>query len=366
MNLLAPVARSGLVGLLLFASLLGRARAADRQRWTMLVDIAGQRIEGMPLAWSSDRIFLLARDGRLWDFSPKKADNYRKTSSSFTSYSAAEMRGALERELAGKLVVSGTGHYLVAHPKEKSEWAQRFEELYRSCFHYFALHDMKVHEPEFPLIAVVWGKRDDFVHYAVQQGSPVGTNILGFYSPTTNRVTLYDQGAGTKNPEVWQQNESTIIHEATHQMAFNTGVHNRFAPTPKWLAEGLGTLFEARGVWDWRRYPRLSDRVNQPRLEGFRRWQQSGRSTGAFVNLLTSDRQFQANPSAAYCEAWAWVLFFTETYPRKFSQYVQRVAARPDFQDYPTAQRMSDFTNVFGQDLRLLEVHFLKFMASLQ
>src|SRR5262249_21378792 len=37
------------------------AGAAERQRYTMLVDINGREVEGMPLAWSSQRVYLLAR-----------------------------------------------------------------------------------------------------------------------------------------------------------------------------------------------------------------------------------------------------------------------------------------------------------------
>ncbi len=341
------------------------ATADDRPRWTMLVDIGGRQVEGMPLAWSNKQVYLLARDGRLWDFVPNQANRFRKTSSQFSSYSAAEIRAGLERELAGKLQVTGTGHYLVAHPPGKDAWAQRFEELYRSIVNYFSLRGMRVHEPEFPLVAVVWGKREDFMHYAAAEGSHVRSDILGFYSPASNRVTLYDQGAGVSNSRVWQQNEATIIHEATHQMAFNTGVHNRFAPTPRWLAEGLGTMFEAPGVWDWRNHPQLNDRVNRMRLAQFRQWLAHGRSAGALVNLLGSDRQFESNPSAAYAEAWAWVLFLTETYPQKFGQYVQKVATRSNFEAYPSARRISDFTSIFGDDLRMLEQHFLNFMATL-
>ena len=341
------------------------ARAGDRQRWTMLVDIGGREVEGMPLAWTNKQVYLLARDGRLWDFAPNKTNGYRKTSSYFASYSAAEVRAHLERELGGKLQVTGTGHYLVAHPPGKEAWAQRFEDLYRSIVNYFSRRGLRVHEPEFPLVAVVWGQRDDFQRYAAREGSPVASGVLGFYSPTTNRVTLYDQGGGASNARLWQQNEATIIHEATHQMAFNTGVHNRFSPTPRWLAEGLGTMFEAPGVWDWRNHPNLGDRVNRMRLAEFRRWLAHGRSAGAFVNLLGSDRPFDSNPSAAYAEAWAWVFFLTETYPDKFGQYVQNVAARPNFEAYPLARRMSDFTSVFGDDFRMLERHFLSFIASL-
>jgi hypothetical protein len=224
---------------------------------------------------------------------------------------------------------------------------------------------MRVREPDFPLVAIVWDRREDFMRYAATQGTQVRSDVLGFYSPKTNRVTLYDQSGGHSSNRTWQANDATIIHEATHQVAFNTGVHNRFAPTPTWLAEGLGTMFEAPGVWDWLNHPNRRERVNRPRLAQFRSWLARGRKTGDFVGLLGSDRQFQANPAAAYAESWAWVFFLTETYPQKFAEYVRRVAERNDFEDYPLARRISDFTTVFGGDLRMLEKHFLNFIAGL-
>jgi hypothetical protein len=357
--------RALIVPVLLLATV--DAFAFERQRYTMLVDIGGQEIEGMPLAWSNQRVFLLSRDGRLWEFPPNRASKFRKTSSSFSSYSPAEIRSGLERELGGRLEITGTRHYLVAHPRGKGKfWANRFEDLYRSCVHYFTVREMRLSEPEFPLIAIVWPRRDDFVRYAAQDGSSVGGNILGFYSPVSNRVMLYDQAtSGTSGSWAWRQNEATIIHEATHQMAFNTGVHNRFTTTPLWLAEGLGTMFEAPGVWNWRDNPRQADRINRDRLIQFRQWRKAGRKPGAFVGLLGSDRQFQSNPAAAYAEAWAWVFFLTETHSRKFAEYVERTARRPDFQEYPLARRMADFTAVFGEDFRMLESHFLRFIDGL-
>lgn len=352
-----------LTALIVWAACAGYA-AAERPRWTMLVDVGEHQLEGAPLAWSRSQVMLLGRDGRLWDFEPGESRNFRKVSSSFTSYSPAEMQAALLRELDGNLVVTGTGHYLVAHPRGKEAWAQRFEDLYRSCIHYFGLRNMRVQEPDFPLVAIVWGDHQDFLHYAASQGTEVRPGVLGYYSPTSNRVTLYDQGQSASERQ-WHLNEATIIHEATHQMAFNTGVHNRFAPTPMWLAEGLGTMFEAPGVWDCFNHPSRRERVNQLRLAEFRAWQKGGRAQGDFVKLVGSDRLFRANPSAAYAESWAWTFFLTETYPQKFAEYVRRVAARPDFEEYSLARRMSDFTSVFGTDLRMLEKHFLNFIRGL-
>ena len=148
-------------------------------------------------------------------------------------------------------------------------------------------------------------------------------------------------------------------------MAFNTGVHNRFTTTPLWVAEGLGTMFEAPGVWNWRDYPLQRDRINRERLFEFRQWRKIGRQPGAFVGLVSSDRQFQTNPAAAYAEAWAWVFYLTETRPRQFSDYVQTTANRPDFEDYPVARRIADFSAVFGSDFRMLETNFLRFIDGL-
>ena len=52
----------------------------------------------------------------------------------------------------------------------------------------------------------------------------------------------------------WTTNADTIIHEAAHQTAFNTGVHTRCGDSPRWLVEGLGTMFEARKVRAQRRH----------------------------------------------------------------------------------------------------------------
>ena len=340
--------------------------ADDRQRWTMLVEIGGREIEGMPLAWSNKQVYLLARDGRLWDFVPGNTNRFRKTSSHFSSYSAAEIRARLERELAGKLIVTGTGHYLVAHPPGKEAWAQRFEELYRSIVNYFSLRGLRVHEPEFPLVAVVWGSREDFQRHAASEGSPVRPACWDTTRRSSNRVTLYDQGAGVSGRNAWQQNEATIIHEATHQMAFNTGIHNRFVIHAALARRGLGHDVRSAGRLGLAQSLAV-ERAHQPHATGRVSPVAQERSQDRRLCRTCSDPTacFETNPSAAYAEAWAWALFLTETFPQKFGQYVQKVASRPNFEAYPSARRMSDFTSVFGDDLRRLEKHFLSFMDQL-
>ena len=95
-------------------------------------------------------------------------------------------------------------------------------------------------------------------------------NTLGHYDPASNRVFLFDVTSGTSGDD-WSENADTIIHEATHQTAYNVGVHKRFTAAPRWLVEGLATMFEARGVWN-AQYDRSQSRPRQPRpAHGFSR-----------------------------------------------------------------------------------------------
>ena len=324
----------------------------------------GQSLEGAPLLVSNTQAVLLARDGSLLRIDPRKVDHLRQTTVPFRPYSVSRMRSHLEREFGRAFEVSATGHYVVVHPRgHGDQWSGRFEELYRSFRHYFQVRGLNVEEPEFPLIAVVLRSHAEFRSYNASAGSEVPSGTLGYYSPTTNRVTMYDVTAG-KSATSWSDNAVTIIHEATHQTAFNTGIHNRLAPPPRWIAEGLGTLFEARGVWDSRHTTRSSARLNRPRLAGFRRYLAQRTGGESLAELISSDRAFQSRVDDAYSECWALSYYLLETQPRKYAQLLRRASDREDFTLYSSSDRLADFTDIFGQNLRLLDAKFLRFMET--
>lgn len=342
----------------------GNAVAIDASRGLLELRLGKTRIEGMPLAWSKQRVFLLARDGRMWDFPPGEAEDFQKLPGRFSSYSAGVMRNQLQSELGREFEVTGTGRYLVAYPAgQKNLWAERFEELYRSFVHYFGVRGFQVKDPTFPLVAVVFPNHQAFRGYAAREGRQVPANVLGYYSPISNRVALYDtRGSGSD----WHTNAETIIHEATHQTAFNTGIHSRFAEQPRWAVEGLAMLFEAQGVWNSRAQQNLEDRINRSQLASFRRFQSRGRKADSLAQLLSSDRRFEHDTQNAYAEAWALSFFLVETEPRKYSRYLQHLAALPDFATRTPAERMHDFTKVFGENLPLLEARFQEFVKELK
>ena len=356
-------------GLAILASSLWAASAGAESTddWMLRFTLRDRQVEGMPIAWDQRNVFLLGREGRLWQFAPSEASDYRKTSNRFSSYSTSELRSILLRELGKGFEVTGTGHYMVAHPSgQRDKWAGRFENLYRSFVHYFSVRGFDLSEPPCPLIGVVFRNREEFVKHSVNQGAPSARGVVGYYSPDSNRILLYDTGSDEQDSADWRMNAATAIHEATHQTAFNTGIHSRYTMPPLWIAEGLATMFEAPGVYDSRTYTRQSDRLNPGRLYRFRQLSAAGHSAQTISDLVASDRLFQTRPAEAYAEAWALTFFLVETDPDRYAKYLARTAAREPFKPYTASQRTADFVAVFGDDWRMIEARLLRFIDGLK
>lgn len=369
-NCASPVLR-GLLALMVVATLPTAAVcvAADiAPRFMIEATVHGRHVEGAPLSWSDQKVWLMARDGRLWDFAPEEATQYRRTASYFSPYSAREIAALLQLELGQKFEVTTTAHYLVCHPPGLAvNWGDRFEQMYRQFGHYFSVRGLNLRQPEMPMVAIVFNQRIDFVHYGMGDGFRPGPEVLGYYSPRTNRVAMYD-GAESHAPSSgdWRQNAAMLVHEAAHQAAFNTGVHSRLNSPPQWLAEGLATLFEARGVWNSDQYRQLSDRVNPGRLADFRRFAGSNRSSEWIQALATSDRAFTQDAAVAYAQSWALTFYLSEKEPAGYSKYLAITAARPAFRSYTATDRIADFTRAFGDNWKMLDARVRRFLAEIR
>jgi uncharacterized protein DUF1570 len=349
-------------------------RAAGPAPFMMSAVVDGKTVEGQPLAWNDHQMLLLGRDGILHEFHPDNAKQGRKTGSHFTSYTMGQMRSRLSREFGRAFEVSTTAHYVVVHPRgEWSAWADRLESLFRSFTRNMQIRGFSPVVPATPLVAAIFRSREDYYRHAAAQGSALPSGTLGHYDPKTNRIYLFDAsgaksarvaGMGASQSAHWPANSETIIHEATHQAAYNTGVHRRFAEQPRWLVEGLAMMYESRGVWDPRTIDLQTDRINEGRLRDF----QAGLDTRPKDTLnvmIASDIIFRTNPAAAYAQAWAFSFYLMETRPREYCRLLQRVALRKAFSKYSAQKRLADFCGIFGEDLKLLDAQFLRFIAQL-
>jgi hypothetical protein len=327
--------------------------------------VDGRMIEGKPLNWTDQQMLLLGRDGRLYDFNPKAAKEARKTSPRFFGYSQSEMKTVLQEEFDKRFDVSTTRHYIVVHPAgERDLWAQRFEDLYNRFCHYFRVRGFSLSEPAYPLVAIVFRNQAEYMQHLSASGTPARPGTLGHYDPETNRVFLFDatKDAGYE----WSENAATIIHEATHQTANNVGIHKRFIAVPRWLVEGLATMFEARGVWNAQYDRTQEDRLNRGRLLDFRDYVATRRKPDSLPLLVSTDQPFRTDATAAYAEAWALSFYLCETQPRLYAAYLAKTASRPLFSDYSAAERMADFQDIFGSEMKMLDVKFLRFMDELK
>lgn len=327
--------------------------------------VDGRMLEGKPLSWSAEHMLLLGRDGKLYEFNPKLAKDAQKTSPRFFGYSPAEVKGELQKEFGKQFDFSTTRHYIVVHPQgERDQWANRFEDLFKRFEHYFRVRGFKIEEPPYPLVAVVFRNEAEYFRHAEASGTPMRPGTLGHYDPKSNRVFLFDVTTGGEAD--WSENADTIIHEATHQTAFNTSIHRRFAAAPRWMVEGLATMFEARGVWSAQYDHTQGDRVNRGRLADFQDFVATQWKPGTLSALLSSDRMFETDPAGAYALAWALSFYLSETQPRLYSQYLAKTAERPAFGDYPAAERMADFQDIFGSEMKMFETKFLRYMADVK
>jgi hypothetical protein len=350
-----------LLGFLLVRS----AAAAPPVKAMVQVRLAGETIEGQPLAWSSNIIHLLARDGQLVSFRPGSTPDLRESSPRFYSYTPSEMRARLHTEFDNSFTIAVTQHYVVVYPKaSKAPWAARFEDLYKQFYHYFRVRGATLHEANCPLVAIVFPNKAAYQKYSHAHGMNISDNYWGHYARTTNRVYLFDVQADYPQLK-WDDAAALIVHEATHQTAFNTGIHSRFGDSPRWVTEGLAMMFEARGVWNSGRYQQQSDRINRERLTEFRETL-SKRPPHWFAQFILSDVPFSTQEKAAYAEAWAFSFYLCETNPRLYAKYLARTAAREDFADYSSTARLRDFTDIFGDNLKLIDAQFLRYIEKLK
>ena len=293
----------GAAGLLWIASSPTLAYCDDNHRFRN----GDEMLEGRPIHWDGNQQLLtvLGRDGRLWELGADALQSAEKTGTTFGSYTQGKIRSGLIGEFGPGFDVSGTGKYLVVHPSgERDQWAQWFEDLYRKMVRYFSVRGIQVHPPAFPLVAVVFRSQQQFLQHAERSGGPVSPDILGYYDIDTNRILLFDVTGGGELAEDWRVNAETIIHEATHQTAFNVGIHNRFCPPPRWVCEGLGTMFEARGVYDSVAFRELPDRVNRDQLRNYRRRVRDHLTGKVLQTLVASEVPFQRDPYTAYALGW--------------------------------------------------------------
>lgn len=341
------------------------------------------KVSGKLLLTAQDGgLMLLGRDGAIWAVQPDEILERTSDTTPFEPFSAEELSKRLLEELPEGFDVYRTNHYLIAFntSREYAQWCgSLFERLYSGFTNYWEKRGFPVVEPEFPLVAIVFRNREQYVRHARAEVGEAVDSVIGYYSMKSNHMTMFDlsgtssaatQGRGSISVQIQRilsqpgaaWNVATIVHEAAHQIAFNCGLHARFSDCPRWFSEGIAMFFETPDLSSPRGWAGIGT-VNRVRIERFRKLL-PGRPSNSLVSLLSEDKRFleAATSLDAYAEAWALTYFLAKQYPRQYLSYTKMLSAKkPMLWDDPQT-RLQEFREAFGEP-EAIDREFLRFMS---
>ncbi len=336
-------------------------------------------VEGTIVVEAADGgILFLGRDLQMWPILPEQIQKRDDSDVPFKPLTKDELVKDLKNDFGEGFNVVSTKHYLICTnaSKEYADWCGLlFERLMGAFLQHWKSGKLGIDRPDWPLVAVVFSNRNDYARYTAGDAGPeAAASARGYYSVRTNRMVMYDLSAeGNARPvrsveDVNRRmalalgNVSTIVHEATHQIAFNCGLQRRFADNPLWLTEGMATYFETPDIDNragWKSLGRVNVQRQQRFLASLER-----RAAGSLATLVSTDARF-TEPEAredAYAEAWALNYFLIKTRRKEYYAYLKKLSQRPPLKFGSPEDRLTEFRAAFGDDLEKLDGDFVRYM----
>lgn len=377
-NLAGPVL---LAGLSFFFAIPGVGTALDVV--VARVEQGEQQLEGKVLVEAVDGgLLFLGRDGVLWPIQPEELVSRTTDDRPFEPLTADETAKKLLEEMPPGFRIHQTAHYTICYNTTTpyAQWCgSLYERLYRGFFNYWKNRGWKLDQPEFRLVALVFDNRGSFANYGHAEVGESVNSMIGYYNLRTNRVTMYDltgaddlarSGPRIRNSAhinqilsqpAAERTVATIVHEATHQLAYNSGMQTRMAANPLWVSEGLALYFEAPDYKSDRGW-RTIGAVNRVHLMEFRR-NMARREPNSLATLIADDRRFQDADEilTAYSESWALNYFLLNRHKASYVRYLQQLSEKPPLVEDSAEERLAEFEEVFG-DLQTLEEEFLRYL----
>jgi hypothetical protein len=219
------------------------------------------------------------------------------------------------------------------------------------------------------------------LNYATQefQGAE---NTIGYYHQATNRLASFDltgiedmlpAGASVAREELINQilsrpqaerTVATIVHEACHQIAFNSGLQTRLGDNPLWFSEGLATFFESPDLNTQNGWGGIG-KVNWHNFQNLKRYLPV-RPKDSLEQLLLDDNRLRSGDTMTngYAEAWGLTYFLIKSKPKQFAAYIKILRERMPGNQSTPKERIEIFQRCFGDDLGKTDKEFLRFLQN--
>lgn len=345
------------------------------------------QVSGLVVAEGEDGGCLLQESsGRLRVIVAKESQSIEATQEPFVPMSLERMAEAMLHELPKGFHTTTTKHYVICYNTTDAyaKWnGSMYERLFKAFYTYWSQRGVPLHEPEFPLVAVVFETRNGYVRYAEKEEIANAESMIGYYNQLSNRIAGYDltgiegmipAGKSVNTADLVnhilaqpsaERSVATIVHEAVHQLAYNSGLQRRLGDNPVAISEGLAMFFESPDLRSPSGWGGIGN-INRYNLAVFKNAFPS-RETNSLVKLLQDDSLFHdsSTTTAAYGESWALTYFLMKAKTKEFALYLKELRDRPPLEPIDPKRRIADFQKHFGSDFEKLDRDFVKFMSRL-
>ena len=337
----------------------------DESTWKITVGepksivLTGRIVAEIP----NSALLLEERNGRLYQVPARQLQSREDTREPFVPFTSAELATDLLQQVPAGFEITETEHYVVCS-NSASEYVEflgkLLEVVFDQYFLFMADQKIEVTEPAFRLPIVIFASSSEFQTFSAKQHPEISfADTPGYYSVTDNQTLLLDltgdrsiRSASTIRRRLAEKplQVATVVHEAVHQLAFNSGLQVRMADNPLWISEGLAMYFEttsSRSSLLWNR-PGLVNPRHQP---AFMKLVEVNQVSGGMNTLIESDSAFlnAAEMPAAYAKAWALTHYLVREEKTGMQQFLRNVSQRKPMVGLTAEERTQEFLTAFGK-----------------
>lgn len=278
------------------------------------------------------------------------------------------------------------------------------ERVYESFLLTFYSHGVDLEIPKQRLQVVLFNNYADYKDFSTRLSSEL-VNASGFYLPVQNISFFFDhasseefqelnelasqlKGIGQSAVKVKSRNAKDIVrlantidllidirresndvtvvsHEATHQMASNTGLFPHHVRVPSWVHEGLAAYFESPNDGAWSGI----GAVNEQRIMYYRALEPD--RVHSSLDFIVGDQIFDYARSLGatlhgYGQAWALTHFLIEKHFDELMRFYKALGELPPDINFTPEVLNALFNRTFGGDRQGLEQEWRSYMRTLK
>ena len=329
---------------------------------------------------------ILDADGQLTVIAPNELKRAEELSTPLVPTSARDLAAKVLGIMPQGSRSIVTEHFVVCYNTSDAyaRWnSDLYERLCKGFYRFWKEKGVELTPPRFPLVAVLFETKDDYIRFASKEFAGA-ENTIGYFHQSTNRLASYDltgiEGlippkAQVMRAELINQIVSrpqaerliaTIVHEACHQISFNSGLQVRLGDSPFWLSEGLATFFESPDLTSQNGWGGVG-KLNKHNYMNLANYIPSRSSESLELLLLDDNRLRTAETmSSSYAEAWGLTYYLIKSKPKQFVSYMESIRDKPPGSRASPKERIELFRQCFGEDLSKLDKDFIRFMQKLR